>query len=126
MGELSGVQKLMIAVVAVFVMGFFMVGSNKEQSAEDRRTAAMIRDMANMQRIAGKQCPSLIKQHTGTQIASLVTDTKTDKSTYLTLEWEGEKGDNFEKATCTLSVLDSGGFGISELVIDGKEVINRN
>ncbi len=126
MGEINNVQKLMIAVVAVFVMGFFLVGSNKEQSAEDRRTAAMIRDMANMQRIAGKQCPSLIKQHTGTQITSLVSDTKTDKSTYLTLEWIGESGDNFKKATCTLSVLDSGGFGISDLIIDGKNVIDRN
>lgn len=126
MGEISSSQKIMIAVVAVFVMGFIMVGSNKDQSDDDRKTAAMIRDMANMQRIAGKKCPELIEQHTGTQITSLVSGTKTDKSSYLTLEWTGEKGDNFKKASCTLSVLDSGGFGISDLIIDGKELINRD
>jgi hypothetical protein len=65
----------------------------------------------------------LIKQHTGTQIASLVSRTDSDKSTYLTLEWEGEKGDNFKKATCTLSVIQG---GISKLVIDDKVIIDKD
>jgi len=125
MGEISSAQKIMIAVVAVFAMGFFMVGSNKEQSDEDRKSAAMIRDRANMNRIAGSKCPKLIKKHTGTQITSLVANTKTDNSTYLTYEYKGEKGDNFKDASCTLAVLGTGGFGISELVIDGKELIER-
>ncbi len=121
---MSGTQKLMIAVVAVFAMGFFMVGSNKEQTDDQRKTASMIRDMANMQRIAGKKCPELIKEHTGTQITSLVSSTKTDKSTFLTLEWVGEEGYNFKHASCTLSSSD-GGFGISNLVIDDKVIIDK-
>jgi len=125
MGEITGAQKLMIAVVAVFAMGFFMVGSNKEQSDEDRKSAAMIRDRANMNRIAGQKCPKLIKQHTGSSITSLVANTKTDNSTYLTYEYKGEKGDNYKDASCTLSLLDVGGFGISALVIDGKDLIDR-
>lgn len=126
MGEISSAQKLMIAVVAVFVIGFFMVGSNKEQSDEDRKSAAMIRDRANMNRIASSKCPKLIKKHTGTQITSLVSNTKTDNSSYLTYEYKGEAGDNFKNASCTLSVLETGGFGISDLVIDGKDLITRN
>ena len=124
MGELGGAQKLMIAVAMVFAIGFFMVGSNKEQSDEQRKTASMIRDMANMQRIAGKKCPELIKKHTGTQIASLVSNTKTNKSTFLTLEWVGEEGYNFKHASCTLSASDMG-FSISNLVIDDKVIIDK-
>jgi len=125
MGEISSAQKIMIAVVAVFAMGFFMVGSNKEQSDGDRKSAAMIRDRANMNRIAGSKCPKLIKKHTGTSITSLVDNTKTDNSTYLTYEYKGEAGDNFKNASCTLSILEAGGFGISDLVIDGKDLIDR-
>jgi len=125
MGEISGAQKLMVAVVAVFAMGFFLVGSNKEQSDDDRKTAAMIRDRANMNRIASSKCPKLIKKHTGSAITSLVANTKTDNSSFLTYEYKGEAGDNFKDASCTLSILEVGGFGISDLVIDGKDLIDR-
>ncbi len=122
MDEISNSQKMMIAVALVFGIGFFMVGSNKEQTDEDRRSSAMIRDRANMNRIAGQKCPKLIKSHTGTQITSLVSNTKTDNSTYLTYEYDGEKGYNFQSASCTLSASDTG-FHISSLVIDGEEVV---
>jgi len=121
MDEISNSQKMMIAVVFVFGMGFFLVGSNKEQSDEDRKSASMIRDRANMNRIAGQKCPQLIKKHTGTQITSLVSNTKTDNSTYLTYEYDGEKGYNFQKVSCTLSASDTG-FHISSFIVDGKEV----
>lgn len=124
MGELGNAQKMMIAVVCVFGIGFFMVGSNKEQSDEERKSASMIRDRANMNRIASKKCPQLIKEHTGTQITSLVSKTKTDNSSYLTYEYAGEEGYNFEHASCTLSVSD-GGFSITNLVIDGKAIIDK-
>lgn len=124
MDELSNTQKMMIAVVCVFGIGFFMVGSNKEQSDDDKKSAAMIRDRANMNRIAGQKCPQLIKKHTGTQITSLVSNTKTDNSSYLTYEYKGDKGDNFKDASCTLSASDSG-FHITRLVIDGKEVVSK-
>ena len=121
-GGLGGAQKMMIAVVGVFAVGFFLVGSNKESTDEQKKSAAMVRDVANMQRIAHKKCPLLIKQHTGTQIASLVSRTDSDKATYLTLEWAGEEGDNFKLATCTLSVIHG---GISKLVIDDKVIIDK-
>lgn len=124
MGELGNTQKLMIAVVCVFGVGFLLVGSNKDQSDEERKAASMIRDRANMNRIAGKKCPQLIEKHTGTQITSLVSKTKTDNSSYLTYEYNGEKGYNFKHASCTLSVSD-GGFSISNLVIDGKAIIDK-
>ncbi len=122
MGELGGAQKMMIAVAGVFAIGFFLVGSNKEQTDEDKKSAAMIRDRANMNRIAGRKCPQLIKKETGTQITSLVANTKTDNATYLTYEYKGEKGDNFKDASCTLSASDTG-FHITSVVIDGKETI---
>jgi hypothetical protein len=121
--DMSNAQKMMIAVACVFGIGFLMVGSNKEQSNEDRKSAAMVRDVANMQRIAHKKCPDLIKEHTGTRIASLVSRSESDKATYLTLEWLGEKGENFKKATCTLSVIHG---GISKLVIDDKVIIDKD
>lgn len=121
--EISNAQKMMIAVVGVFVMGFIMVGSNKEQSAEDKEAAAMVRAVASMQGMAHKKCPRLIKEHTGSAITSLVTNQETDKATYLTLEWTGEKGDNFKKAVCTLSVVRG---GVSKLVIDDKVIIDKD
>ena len=122
-GGLGNAQKIMIAVASVFAMGFFLVGSNKESTDEQKKSAAMIRDVANMQRIAHKKCPMLIKQHTGSQITSLVSRTDSDKATYLTLEWVGEKTDNFKLATCTLSVTQG---GISNLVIDDKVIIDKS
>ncbi len=119
---MSKAQQLMIAVAGVFIIGFLLVGGNKEQTDVQRKAAAMVRDVANMQRIAHKKCPKLIKEHTGTTLASLVSRSESDKATYLTLEWTGEKGDNFKKATCTLSVTHG---GISKLVIDDKVIIDR-
>jgi len=121
MGDLSNAQKLMIAVAGVFAMGFLMVGSNKDQSSEQKKAASMVRDVANMQRIAHKKCPQLIKQHTGTEVASIV-KSDSDKATYLTLEYTGDKGDNFKKVFCTLSVVKG---GISKLIIDGKTIIDE-
>ncbi|MCK4841553.1 MAG: hypothetical protein KAT04_06685 [Methylococcales bacterium] len=119
---MGNAQKLMLAVVGVFVVGFIMVGSNKEQSKEKKEAAAMIRAIAGMQAMAHQKCPMLIKQHTGSAIRSLVSDTKTNKSTYYTVEWLGEKDDNFKKATCTIT---STLGGVSKLVIDGKVIIDK-
>lgn len=120
---MGNAQKLIIAILGVFAVGYFLVGSNKEQTDDQKKSAAMIRDVANMQRIAHNKCPLLIKKHTGTQIASLVSKTDTDRSTYLILEWTGEKNDNFKKAVCTVSVPYG---GVSKLVIDDEVVIDRN
>lgn len=116
-------QKMMAAVVGAFVIGFLLVGSNKEQSDDQKEAAAMVRAVAGMQTMAHKKCPRLIKQHTGSQIRSLVSRSETDKATYLTLEWIGEKEDNFKKATCTLTVTRG---GVSKLVIDDKVIIDKD
>ena len=34
-------QKIMAAVAGVFIVGFLMVGSNKDQSDQERKNAAM-------------------------------------------------------------------------------------
>jgi hypothetical protein len=122
MGNLSQAQQMMIAIAAVFIIGFLMVGSNKEQSSEQKKAASMVRDVANMQRIAHKKCPQLIKKHTGTQQVASIVKSDSDRATYLTLEYTGEEGDNFKKVFCTLSVVKG---GISKLIIDGKTVIDE-
>ena len=118
---MSKTQQMMAAVVGVFVIGFLMVGTNKEQTIEQKEAAAMIRAVAAMQGMANKKCPALVKEHTGTQVY-FPTSTDTDKATYVTLEWVGEKGDNFKTALCTLH-LSLG--GVSKLIIDDKVIIDK-
>lgn len=115
-------QKIMIAVLGVFVVGGIMIAGNKTQSIEKREAASMVRALTGMQGMAHKKCPSLIKKHTGTKPVSLVSNSETDRATYLTLEWVGQKDENFKKATCTLSVTLG---GISRLVIDDKVIIDK-
>ncbi|MCF6250497.1 MAG: hypothetical protein L3J75_04390 [Methylococcaceae bacterium] len=120
---MSNAQKMIAAVVGVFVIGFLLVGGNKEQTDQQKEAAAMVRAVAGMQGMAHQKCPRLIKEHTGSSITTLVSNQETDKATYLTLEWVGEKGDNFKKATCTLS---SSRGGVTKLVIDGKVLIDKD
>jgi len=116
-------QKIMIAVVGVFVVGFLMVGGSKEQTVEQKEAAAMVRAIAGMQSMAHKKCPKSIKEHTGTSLTTLVSNQETDKATYLTLTWTGEEGDNFKKAVCTITAIRG---GISKLVIDDKIIIDKD
>jgi len=118
---LSETQKLMLAVVGVFAAGFIMVGVNKDQSNEEKEAAAQIRSLVAMQEMANQKCPKLIEGKTGTQVF-FPTRTDTDKSTYVTMEWENIEGANFKKATCTLA-LSLG--GVSKLVIDDKVLIDK-
>ncbi|KAF3980926.1 MAG: hypothetical protein HFP81_10875 [Methylococcales symbiont of Hymedesmia sp. n. MRB-2018] len=119
MGE---TQKLIIAVAGLFAVGFIMVGTNDNQTEEQKESAAMIRAVAAMQNMATQKCPKLIKKHTGTSPTSLVSRTDSDHATYLTLEWKGEKEDSYKLATCTLQASLG---GISKLVIDGEAVIDK-
>ena len=118
---ISETQKLMMAVVGVFVAGFVMVGANKEQSNEEKEAASQIRSLVAMQEMANQKCPKLIENKTGTQVF-FPSRTDTDKATYVTMEWTGEPGANFKKATCTLA-LSLG--GVSKLVIDDKVLIDK-
>ena len=120
---MGNAQKMMIAVLGVFVVGFLMGGGSKEQTDEQKEAAAMVRAISGMQSMAHKKCPKLIKQHTGTAITSLVSDQETDKATYLTLTWVGEEGDNFKTAVCTITAIRG---GVSKLVIDDKVIIDKD
>lgn len=118
---MSETQKLMLAVVGVFVAGFVMVGASKEQTTEQKEAASQIRTLVAMQEMAGQKCPSLIQKHTGTQVY-FPSKTDTDKETYVTLEWVGEKDSNFKTASCTLHITIG---GVSKLVIDDKVLIDK-
>ncbi len=121
---MNGTQKLMAAVISVFVIGFLMVGSNKEQTPEQQEGAAMIRAVTAMQEMANKKCPLAVKKQTGDQVY-FATSTDTDRQTYVSLTWEQSKTQDkysFEKAECVLN-LSLG--GISKLVIDGEKIIDK-
>lgn len=119
MGE---AQKLMIAVAGVFVVGFILVGNSKqEQTTAQKEAAAQIRTLVAMQEMANQKCPKLILNKTGTQVY-FPSKTDTDKNTYVTMEWIGEKDSNFKTASCTLE-LSLG--GISHLVIDDEVIIDK-
>lgn len=119
---MSDTQKIIIAIVGVFAVGFLMVGANKEQSSEQKEAAAMIRAVSGMQNMAHQKCPALIKKFTGTAVTTLVKSSESDRATYVTLTWNGDKGDNFKKAVCTLTTTLG---GVSKLVIDGKVVVDK-
>ena len=114
-------QKLMIAVVGVFVVGFIMVGANKQQSNEEKEAASQIRTLVAMQEMANQKCPKLILNKTGTQVY-FPSKTDTDKTSYVTMEWIGDKESNFKTASCTL-LLSLG--GVSKLVIDDQVLIDK-
>ncbi|MDD2739637.1 hypothetical protein A1359_03010 [Methylomonas lenta] len=118
---MDNTQKLMAAVVGVFVVGFIMVGASKDQTNEQKEAASQIRTLVAMQEMATQKCPKLIQDKTGSQVF-FPSKTDTDKETYVTMEWIGEKGDNFKTASCTLH---SQLGGISKLVIDDKVLIDK-
>jgi hypothetical protein len=117
---MSEVQKIMLAVVGVFVAGFIMVGlSKQDQPVEQVEAAAKIRNNVAMQTMASEKCPPKIKEATGEQVF-FPASVEGDKETYVTLKWVGEKA--FKNASCTLHATLG---GISELVIDDKVIIKK-
>jgi len=117
-------QQLMAAVAGVFIVGFLLVGSNKEETNEFKANAAMVRAVTAMQSMANQKCPSAVKRATG-DVVYFATDTDTDKETYVSLIWDASKTDDkysFKKAECTLHLTLG---GISKLVIDGKTIIEK-
>ena len=120
---MSETMKIILGVAALFIAGFVMVGTSKQQSKEEMETASMIRNYTAMQEMANLKCPNEIKKITGEQVY-FPSETKSDKETYLTLKWLGENSTKggFKTASCTLS---SAIGGISELVIDDKVIIKK-
>jgi hypothetical protein len=118
MGEL---KKVGLALVGAMIIGFIMVGMSKQQSNEDKESAAQIRTLVAMQEMANQKCPKLILDRTGTQVY-FPSKTDTDKTTYVTMEWTGEADSNFKVASCTLKLAIG---GVSKLVIDDKVLIDK-
>lgn len=119
---MSETNKIIAGIVAFIVIGFFMVGSNKEQSNEQMEAASMIRTYAALQSMANRKCPRAIEEKTGDKVF-FPSNTKSDKDTYVTMEWDGTEKNKFKKASCTLHIKLG---GISELIIDGETVIKKN
>ncbi|MGZ5049667.1 MAG: hypothetical protein ACXWF8_03890 [Methylobacter sp.] len=121
---MSETQKIMAAVVGVFVIGFVMVGlSKQDQPADQVEAAAKMRNHVAMQSMANEKCPPKIKEATGEQVF-FPSEVESDKETYVTLKWVGENANNggFKHASCTLhSTLG----GISELIVDDKVIIKK-
>lgn len=121
---MSEVQKIMMAVAAVFVMGFVLVGLSKEKQTPDQvEAAAKIRNTVAMQTMASEKCPPKVKEATGEQVF-FPSEVESDKETYVTLKWVGENAEKggFKNASCTLHANLG---GISELVIDDKVIIKK-
>ncbi|MFM8341537.1 MAG: hypothetical protein ACKN9F_04890 [Methylomonas sp.] len=118
MGEL---KKVGLALVGAMIIGFIMVGMSKQQSNEEKESAAQIRTLVAMQEMANQKCPKLILDRTGTQVY-FPSKTDTDKTTYVTMEWLGEADSNFKVASCTLKLAIG---GVSKLVIDDKVLIDK-
>lgn len=121
--KMSESAKVMFAVIGAIVVGFVMVGANKYQSNEQKESAAMVRNVFNLQTMANEQCPQAIKEHTGEQVY-FPASTESDKELYITMRWDGENANKggFKKASCTIR-SDKG--GITELIIDDKTLIKR-
>lgn len=122
----SEAQKLMYAVFGIFIIGFAVVWMSKDDAAKgkgDNAEAATMRNYVAMQQMATNKCTKIVTEKTGEQVY-FPTETKSDKETYVTLIWEGEKANTggFKIASCTLNGQLG---GISQLVIDGKEIINK-
>ncbi len=121
---MSEVQKIMMSVAALFIMGFVLVSASKDdQTVEQMEGAAKVRAVVAMQMMANQKCPEKIKEVTGEQVYT-TSETLTDKETYLTLKWVGENAEKggFKNASCTLH---SSLGGISELIIDDKVIIKK-
>lgn len=120
---MSETTKIIIAVLGAFAIGFIVVGTSKNESKEQIEAASMVRNYVAIQEMASKKCPDAILKETGEQVY-FAAETQSDKETYVTLKWVGEKADKggFKKASCTVS---SAIGGITELIIDDKVIIKK-
>lgn len=121
---MSEVQKIILGVIAAFIIGFVFVGTSKEkQTTEQLEAQSKIRNFAAIQSMATDRCVKAIKAKAGEQIL-FQTDVKSDQENYVTLSWTGEESKKgfFKKATCTFEPNKN---GITELVIDDKVIIKK-
>jgi hypothetical protein len=123
--KMSETSKMLFGVVAVFVIGFVVVGLSKMDTAtnEQKQGAAQVTGYAALHTLASQKCPAAIMAATKEQVY-FTSETESDKETYLTLKWMGEKADKggFKKASCTVRTIVG---GITELIIDDKVLISK-
>jgi hypothetical protein len=120
---MSETMKIVLALVGVFIAGIVTISMSKNQGEGKADAASMIRSYSALQEMANSKCPSAIKDATGEQVY-FPSETASDKSSYITLKWQGEnsKKGGFKVASCTLLATLG---GISELIIDGKTIIKK-
>ncbi|MDP7537074.1 MAG: hypothetical protein QF470_04515 [Methylococcales bacterium] len=112
--KMSEVTKILIAFVLVMIVGGVIIatsGTTNEQKASN----AVLTHYANMSRIAMYQCPRAVQKQTGEK-AYVVKKTDSDKETYITLTYSGDKA--FSTASCTIDRLGK----VTKLVVDGKDI----
>ncbi|MGR9087596.1 MAG: hypothetical protein ACU841_11045 [Gammaproteobacteria bacterium] len=117
--KMSDTTKLMWAVIGVFAVGFIVVAVSKQESPEQLEGASMVRNYVAIQTMASQKCPQAILKETGEEVY-YPAETLSDKETYVTMKWVGEK--KFKSATCTVTGTLG---GISELIIDDKIIIKK-
>ena len=116
---MSNVTKGILAVVGFFLIGFLIVGTS-EKSEEEKKNESLVTGYGTLSRITTMRCKAEIKKHTGANVY-FPSETKSDKSSYLTLIWKDNK-EGFKNAECTFTRSKG---AITNLVIDGKTYISK-
>jgi flagellar basal body-associated protein FliL len=114
--KMSEVTKILIAFVLVMIVGGIIIatsGVSKEKQASN----AVLTHYSNMSRMAGIQCPIAVLKHTGEKAYVRFGNAESDKETYITLTYKGEK--KFSTATCTIDRLGK----VTKVVVDGKDMM---
>lgn len=116
-------QKIIAAVVGVFVVGFLLVFVSKQQEKEVNPEKSKLITYASMQSMASQKCPAMIEDKIGSKVF-FPSSIDSDKDTYVTLNWKGDNGENFKTASCTLR-LQSSGIRVTKVIIDDKVVVDK-
>jgi hypothetical protein len=123
--KMSETGKMAYAILGVFVVGFGVVALSKmdNSTSEQKEGAAKVSSYVALNTMASQKCPVAIKEATGEQVY-FTSETESDKESYITLKWKGEKAGTggFKTASCTVRTLVG---GISELKIDDKVLISK-
>jgi hypothetical protein len=120
---MSETQKILAAVVGVFVVGFLLIFISKEQEKEVNPDKSKLITYSSMQGMASQKCPPIIEEKTGTRVF-FPSSIDSDKDTYVTMNWKGENDDHFKTASCTLK-LQTSGIRVTNVTIDGKVVVDK-
>ncbi len=116
---MSNATKGILAVVGFFLIGFLIVGTS-EKSDEEKKNESFVSGFGTLSKMTTMRCKAEIKKHTGANVY-FPTETKSDKSSYMTLIWKDNK-EGFKDAECTFTRSNG---AVTNLVIDGKTYISK-